>query len=338
MINGHGDDIYAYPGITSNFSSNVPGGVNHDGLNRYLYENLSCIRSYPEPEPRSLERELASFHGVMPENVCATNGATEAIYLIAQAYRNSTSVILAPTFSEYADACRLHLHTVRSLFSPDTLPAEAALVWLCNPNNPTGEVIDLRRLRKWIETHPRHLFVIDQSYEAFTDKPLFSAKEAADYPNVLLLHSLTKRFAVPGLRIGYVTAHPLLIDKLRSNRMPWSVNALAIAAGHYLLHRAEGDYALDVSALLSERKRVAEALLSVGGMDVWESDTPYMLICLRSGKAAALKEFLALNHGILIRDASNFEGLDERFFRIAVQTLEENDRLVNCIKEWMYTY
>lgn len=338
MINGHGDDIYAYPNIISNFSSNVPGGVNHDGLNRYLCESLSCIRSYPEPEPRSLERELALFHGVMPENVCVTNGATEAIYLIAQAYRNSTSVILSPTFSEYADACRLHLHTVRSLFSPENLPSEASLVWLCNPNNPTGEVIDFRRLRKWVETHPRHLFIIDQSYEAFTDKPLFSAKEAADYPNVLLLHSLTKRFAVPGLRIGYVTAHPLLIDKLRRNRMPWSVNALAIAAGHYLLHHAETDYALDVLALLSERKRVAEALRGVGGMDVWESDTPYMLICLRSGKAAALKEFLALNHGILIRDASNFEGLDGRFFRIAVQAPAENDRLVNCIKEWMYTY
>lgn len=86
MINGHGDDAYRYTAIHANFSSNVYHRVNHDGLNRYLAGCLPCIRSYPEPEPYALAAELARLHGVSPEEVCVTNGATEAIYLIAQAF------------------------------------------------------------------------------------------------------------------------------------------------------------------------------------------------------------------------------------------------------------
>ena len=112
MINGHGDDAYRYTAIRANFSSNVYHRVNHDGLNRYLAGCLSCIRSYPEPEPYALAAELARLHGVSPEEVCVTNGATEAIYLIAQAFCGSHSAVWIPTFSEYADACRLHGHRV----------------------------------------------------------------------------------------------------------------------------------------------------------------------------------------------------------------------------------
>lgn len=117
MINGHGDDAYRYTAIRANFSSNVYHWVNHDGLNRYLSGCLSCIRSYPEPEPYALAAELAQLHGVSPEEVCVTNGATEAIYLIAQAFRGSHSAVWIPTFSEYADACRLHGHRVEGISS-----------------------------------------------------------------------------------------------------------------------------------------------------------------------------------------------------------------------------
>ncbi|GAE18684.1 L-threonine 3-O-phosphate decarboxylase [Bacteroides pyogenes DSM 20611 = JCM 6294] len=152
-------------------------------------------------------------------------------------------------------------------------------------------------------------------------------------PNVVLIHSMTKKFAVPGLRIGYFTASESLVVRIRSHRMPWSVNALAIEAGHFLLD--EGDrIAADVPALLDESKRLAERLAATGLVEVWPTDTHYMLLRLRIGKASALKEYLAGEHGMLIRDASNFEGLDERFFRIAAQTPEENDRLVEAVGQW----
>lgn len=337
MIEGHGDDAYKYEAIKINFSSNVYNHVDHSGLHQHLFRQMESIRTYPEPEAFSLEKVLAGQLRLSAKEVCVTNGATEAIYLIAQTFRNHTSAIFMPTFSEYADACRLHGHKVVSIYNLKDLPAGVRLVWLCNPNNPTGEVREKDALLACIRQNTQRLFIIDQSYEFFTQKALLTAKEAAEFPNVILLHSMTKRFAVPGLRLGYITACEELLHEIRVQRMPWSVNQLAIEAGHYLL-RFSAEYDIDISLLLKEKERLAQSLLSLGGMEIWPSDTHYMLVQLRMGKAAALKEYLATEQGILIRDASNFEGLNEHFFRIATQTPEENDKLVEGIKKWTYMY
>ncbi|WP_455674086.1 threonine-phosphate decarboxylase [Phocaeicola sp.] len=338
MIDGHGDDAYKYgQKITINFSSNVYNHVDHSGLREHLYQQMEGIRTYPEPEPYTLERALAQRLHLSAKEVCVTNGATEAIYLIAQTFRGMNSAILMPTFSEYADACRLHGHKVQPVYTFDSLSARTRLMWICNPNNPTGIVQDKDTLKACIERYTECLFIIDQSYEFFTLKPLLSAKEAAAYPNVILLHSMTKRFAVPGLRLGYMTANEHLLHKIRLQRMPWSVNQLAIEAGSYLLQETK-EYDIDIPLLLKEKERLSKELLLIGGMEVWPSDTHYMLIQLRMGRASALKDYLAEECGILIRDASNFEGLNEHFFRIATQTAEENDKLIECIKKWTYSY
>lgn len=336
MIEGHGDDAYKYKAIKINFSSNVYNHVDHSGLHQHLFQQMESIRTYPEPEPYSLEKVLAERFHLSSEEVCVTNGATEAIYLIAQTFRNQISAILMPTFSEYADACRLHGHKVVPIYNLNRLPDRGRLIWLCNPNNPTGEVREKEVLTACIKQNRQRIFVMDQSYEFFTQKALLTAREAAEFPNVILLHSMTKRFAVPGLRLGYITACKELLHEIRTQRMPWSVNQLAIEAGHYLLSSSQ--YDIDISLLLKEKERLAQSLLSIGGMEIWPSDTHYMLVQLRMGKAAALKEYLATEQGILIRDASNFEGLNEHFFRIATQTPEENDKLVESIKKWTYMY
>lgn len=336
MIEGHGDDAYKYKAIKINFSSNVYNHVDHSGLHQHLFQQMESIRTYPEPEPYSLEKVLAERFHLSSEEVCVTNGATEAIYLIAQTFRNQISAILMPTFSEYADACRLHGHKVVPIYNLNRLPDRGRLIWLCNPNNPTGEVREKEVLTACIKQNLQRIFIMDQSYEFFTQKALLTAKEAAEFPNVILLHSMTKRFAVPGLRLGYITACKELLHEIRTQRMPWSVNQLAIEAGHYLLSSSQ--YDIDISLLLREKKRLVQSLLSIGGMEIWPSDTHYMLVQLRMGKAAALKEYLATEQGILIRDASNFEGLNEHFFRIATQTPEENDKLVESIKKWTYMY
>lgn len=336
MIEGHGDDAYKYKAIKINFSSNVYNHVDHSGLHQHLFQQMESIRTYPEPEPYSLEKVLAERFHLSSEEVCVTNGATEAIYLIAQTFRNQISAILMPTFSEYADACRLHGHKVVPIYNLNRLPDRGRLIWLCNPNNPTGEVREKEVLTACIKQNRQRIFVMDQSYEFFTQKALLTAREAAEFPNVILLHSMTKRFAVPGLRLGYITACKELLHEIRTQRMPWSVNQLAIEAGHYLLSSSQ--YDIDIYLLLREKKRLVQSLLSIGGMEIWPSDTHYMLVQLRMGKAAALKEYLATEHGILIRDASNFEGLNEHFFRIATQTPEENDKLVESIKKWTYMY
>lgn len=334
MLNGHGDDIYRFDDIRINFSSNVYNHFDHEPLFAHLANKLDNVVAYPEPSPVTLEAELAMMLGLQSDEVSVCNGATEAIYLIAQTYRRSKSAVLMPTFSEYADACRLHEHDVCSFYSLDQLPSRARLVWICNPNNPTGTVIERDTLLELIDNNSERMFVLDQSYAPFTQKPLITPAEAARRSNIIMLHSMTKKYAIPGLRLGYITAHKAVLNELRLQRMPWSVNQVAIDAGRYLLAHQD-DYRLDLDALMSERSRVAEQLQKLGSIDVWQSDTHILLCKLRIGKASALKDYLALEHHILIRDASNFQGLDSTFFRIAVQTPEENDMLIDAIALWL---
>lgn len=337
MLKGHGDDIHNYPHILANFSANTWHGADLQPLQQHLAEQLgTLLPHYPEPQPYMLEAELAARLHVQPEEVCVTNGATEAIYLVAQAFRGAQSAVWQPTFSEYADACTLHGHRVRSLYQlPDArsryrLDPETELLWLCDPNNPTGSVLPIENLHRLIEANPHTCFIIDRSYAPFTRKPLLTPTEAVALPHVLLLHSMTKRYAIPGLRLGYVTGPAPLLQELRTRRMPWSVNAVAIEAGRYLCrHEPLALPALD--ELLQETDRLATLLQTTGGVEVWPTDTHLLLCRLRMGTAAALKEYLALRHGLLIRDASNFEGLDNRFFRLATQAPAYNDLLASAI-------
>lgn len=335
MINGHGDDLFHYKHlIKSNFSSNVYNRIGHEELFERLSNKLYLLSNYPEPEPLSLETAFANFYHVEADCVCVTNGATEGIYLIAQTFKGKKSAVWMPTFSEYADACRLHGHRVSAFYTYDSVPADADLVWLCNPNNPTGEVRDYQRMKEWIGAHPDKLFVIDQSYESFTFKRLFSVSEVAALPNVILIHSLTKHFAIPGLRMGYLTGNAKLMKEIRLQRMPWSVNSLAIEAGFFALEK-NLELSINLGEYLDIKEKFVKELKRTGIVDVWDSDTHFFLVKLRMGKASALKEYLAEEHGILIRNASNFEGLDESFFRLATQTEEENQALVKALSDWM---
>lgn len=348
MIEGHGDDSYKYSQpIIANFSSNVFNRVDLFALQEHLCQCLTpadarggkyrdLLSCYPEPEPFALEAQLASKYDLPARSVMVTNGATEAIYLIAQTFRGTNTAILQPTFSEYFDACSMHGHRVTSIYQL-SFGDDIRMLWLCNPNNPTGEVHDKQMLVSLISAHPQVCFVIDQSYEYFTLESLFTPEEAAGYPNVLLIHSMTKRYALPGLRLGYVTGCEELINRLRTHRMPWSVNSVAIEAGLYLSEH-ELSASLDLSAYLEETKRLGNALKELGGLEVWDTRTHFMLVRLRMGKVSALKDYLVREHGILIRDASNFEGLDEHFFRIATQTPEENNKLLTAIAQWFAEY
>ncbi|MBR3527928.1 MAG: pyridoxal phosphate-dependent class II aminotransferase [Bacteroidales bacterium] len=330
MILGHGDDAFRFDRpIRANFSSNVYSHVDLSQLKEHLAAHLDVIGNYPEPEPYRLEAAIARRLGIDASSVCVTSGATEAIYLIAHAFSGSRSAILQPAFSEYEDACNLYGHSIE-----ETDFSRADLFWFCNPNNPDGYVMPKEAVISLIKAHPITIFVTDQSYGFFTKEPLLSPAEALRYPNVLQLHSMTKRYAMPGLRLGYVTGCPELLDKLRAVRMPWSVNALAIEAGLYLA--AHPDTApIDLDALLAEAQRLRDSLNGIPGISVYPTQTHFMLCRMEKGRAALLKDWLANERGLLIRDASNFKELDEGCFRIASQTPEENDMLVSAIREWL---
>jgi threonine-phosphate decarboxylase len=336
MINGHGDDIYNHYGkeIVSNFSSNIYSRQDLSALQEHLRSHLNVISSYPEPDARSLALLLGEKQNIEAGNICVTNGATEAIYLIAQAFIGKTTTIITPTFSEYEDACRINEHQLSFASSLSQVDNDSELVWLCNPNNPSGSVYHKQYLDKFISAHPGFCFIIDQSYEDFTDKQYtFTAKEGLKYKNVILLHSMTKSYAIPGLRLGYITACNKLIDKASSFCMPWSVNQLAIEAGKYLLKEERTSF--DLTAYLAETNRLMTALNEIQNLVVLPTHTHFFLCELVNRKAADLKQYLIYKYGILIRDAANFRGLDERYFRIATQSPEENNQLIKAIREWI---
>lgn len=206
MLHGHGDDGYRNERILrANFSSNVrPGGV-PSALRDHLRTQLDRAGTYPEVAAESLTALLAAQHRVTPGQVLVTNGAVAAIYLVAQAWRGARSVVVGPTFSEYADAARLEEHAVTSISREDFTVerfGEATLVWLCNPNNPTGEVLSRDLLLGVIDRHPGVMFVVDLAYADFCATAPLCAADTETRTNLVLLHSLTKNFGIPGLRLG----------------------------------------------------------------------------------------------------------------------------------------
>lgn len=336
MIFGHGDDAYRYgEQIKIDFSSNIYYGADLSGLQAHLASRFGIVAHYPEPEPTSLEKMLAEKLGVDDNTVMVTNGATEAIYLIAQLYSGWASIIPQPTFTEYEDACKLYSHLL-SYNADDELEVlpEDRIYWLCNPNNPTGNVVNIQLLRHIIRQHPRYLYVIDQSYKDYTLSPMIQPKDITNCYNVMLVHSLSKTYCIPGLRLGYIFASPIIIDRLRQIRQPWTVNAVAIEAGKYLL-KNNPKMIPDLPAFLAEAQRLRENLSAIDGLLVMDTSTHYMLVNIDTSTTHDLKQWLIDHYGILIRDASNFRSLDNHCFRVTTRTPEENDLLVEALKEYV---
>ncbi|MCD8297767.1 MAG: aminotransferase class I/II-fold pyridoxal phosphate-dependent enzyme [Prevotella sp.] len=335
MIDGHGDDIYKYKGLVKvNFSSNIYAHADLQKLEQHLSDHLQLICNYPEPEPLSLERVIADESGISIDEVMATNGATEAIYLIAQHFSalngngNLTHVIHQPTFSEYGDACRLYGNTISDKNSVGDV------FWLCNPNNPTGDVIPSHDILKTADQKQESFFIIDHSYENYTLERMISDSEAVARQNILLLHSMTKRFCVPGLRIGYVVANKQIVSKLKRLRHPWNINALAIEAGKFLI-KYNINVLPDTAIMMNEAQRLRDLLNNIEHIDIQQTSTNFMLGRISSHSASELKDFLIHKYGFLIRDASNFDSLDSHYFRIAAQNRNENDAIVAAVSSFV---
>ena len=336
MMYGHGDDAFRYGDkIKMNFSSNVYSRADYTELKEHLMTHFDVVGHYPEPDAHSLENMLAEKLEVPENTILVTNGANEAIYLIAQLYKGWASVIPQPTFTEYEDACREFSHMISydSLDELEILP-EDRIYWLCNPNNPTGNVLVKSLINHIIRQHPRYLFVVDQSYADYTLCPMLEPKEMTDCFNLILVHSLSKKYCIPGLRLGYVVASPIIIDRLKHIRQPWTINAMAIEAGKYCV---ENNIQMipDLNDYLSEAQRLHKNLSALEGVMVMKTDTNFMLVNIDNGNTPELKKWLIDNYGILIRDASNFRGLDDHCFRITAQTPEENDALVDAVKDYL---
>ena len=341
MLYGHGDNGYQLGGgIIADFSTNVWYGGEPAGLKEHLFGQWGQIRKYPEVVAESLAVKAGHHHGLEPGNILISNGATESIYLIAQAFSGRRSAIVTPSFSEYEDACRLNGHRLEFIQWNDLEDLAAGpsaaysgmpdLLWLCNPNNPTGAVFT--GVEALLRAHPGTLVIADEAFIAFTRSIGSAIPLLHRYPNLVILRSLTKSFAIPGLRLGYIVAGGEVVKKIQAFKMPWSVNAMALEAGHFIFDHYPS-IGIPLDRLFADKEAFVRRLqeLRIG---VHESHTHFFLCETTHGNARELQQYLLDTSRVLIRDAGNFRGLDGRHFRLATLAPHQNQLLINALEEW----
>jgi threonine-phosphate decarboxylase len=337
MLHGHGDDGYRHaPELVADFSTNVWYGGEPAGLKDYVFSQWPRINRYPEVLAESLATRVAAHHGVRPAQVLMSSGTTESIYLVAQAWAGRRTTILTPAFAEYEDACQLHGHELRFLpwgnLEADII-VNSDLVFICNPNNPTGSVLTATTVASLLAANPGVVFVFDEAFIEFTTSIDTLLPLLARFDNLLILRSLTKAYAIPGLRLGYVVAAEALITRLTAAKAPWTVGTLAAAAGHFIFENFATVQPL-VGPLLADRAAFATQVAQVPGLAVAPSHTHYFVAQLPHGTAADLKRWLLARHGLLIRDASNFRDLTPAHFRVSTQRPTHNQLFLNALRAW----
>jgi len=305
----------------------------------------ASITRYPDTRAGALRERLAEINGVEPEQVLVTNGLSQAIWLLALAYirPGDLALVLAPTFGEYQVACELIGARVEAWWSraedgfrPD-IEAIASwvsdhcprLTWLCNPNNPTGLYLTEKEVRPLLDAcaEAGSLLVVDEAYVSFVESA-WASVALLKSGHLVLLRSMTKDYALAGLRLGYVLTPAEVTEILNKVQPPWSVNAVAQEAG--LAALASEDYYRGTWRKLRGLTQALRRSLLELGLEVFPTDANFLLVRVGNG-AQAREELWA--HRILVRDCASF-GLPA-YIRVGTRLEEDNCRLVSCLKHFL---
>lgn len=338
------------------FSANINPLGPPPAVLKLLREKIDCIQFYPESQAKSLCEAYAEKLGVNAGQVIFGNGSSELITLFFQVIRPGQVLLPAPVYSDYARAASSAGSKVNFFFARDNFAYSLELLEeeisnsrpnalvFCNPNNPAGVFWeDVTPLLK-TSAEKGIPFLLDVSFLPFTGVDWlrwqennhllsFLQDEAAvnDF-QLFIVFSLTKIFALPGLRLGFGIGPSSLIKKLRAARDPWSVNSLAQLAGFECL-RDQAYVEKTVTLVEQERKYLYHSLEKIRGLRPFSSSVNFLLCdCRRTGLSGAEIAAALAPKGLLIRDAGNFTGLDQFYFRIAVRKRGENRRLVEALR------
>lgn len=309
-----------------------------------IRRELPTIDRYPDPDCSQLRQQLAREHLVELDQVVVGNGSNELIHAIARALRPRRVAIAEPTYTEYLRASLLvgakvdHWLAEGDHFKMKPFdPQGADLVWLCNPNNPTGGLwAGADYLGRWMAAHPQTVFVMDEAFlplcpQGFLTRsyPWTLIPELDRLSNLIVLRSLTKSHGLAGLRLGYAVTSDEMARRLRAELVPWSVNSLAQLAGRVALE--DGDFWLRTCDWLMHVNWDDEFATLSRFLRPVPSCTNFVLVRLRQGTSSELVWRLA-ERRIVIRDASNFVGLDPCYIRFAVRTPRDNARLFEQLR------
>ena len=309
------------------------------------------IRFYPDPNPVEFKAEIAKYigHGVEEQNIILGNGSIELIYAITEILpRGFNAVIPVPSFSEYEKAAlrvggKPVLVQLPQNFALETekikkaVTGDTKIMCICNPHSPSGTLYSKEVVLELVDfCHKKDIiFSVDENYIEFAEKGQDTtlAGMVKEYENLFVIRSVTKFYGMAGIRLGYGTAAPNLVEKLENVRIPWSINSLASCAT--LAAFNDIDFIENTKITIArEREALAKSLGEIEGLHVYPSVTNFLLVKITNRKITStkLKEFLAKEH-ILIRDCCTFMGLDDSYFRITVRSAKDNQKLVRTIKQ-----
>lgn len=350
----HGGDIYSARERNGNlpvldFSANInPLGL-PPSVKQAVIDGISDCIHYPDPLCRELIRELAAYEKVEENQLVCGNGAADLIFRLVVAKMPYRAMVLAPTFAEYEKS----LESVGCLIEYLELSADKGfrldeeilfrlnssldMLFLCNPNNPTGQVLNPTLLRQILCKCKEEgiLLVLDECFIDFMEEPqVHTMKDfISDFDNLFILRAFTKNFAMPGFRLGYgICGNETLIKILAETGQPWSVSLPAQLAGRQALK--ETAYLEEARKLVAEERIYLQEELSQLGMLVYPPAANYIFFRLQDNgfSSETFQEKLS-QRSILVRSCSNYIGLDSSYFRIAVKTRPENERLVTALQQ-----
>lgn len=310
-------------------------------------ELLETVEQYPSVEAEGVSHYYETVCNIPARNFLAGNGSTEMIYLVPRVLGFKRAGVITPSYHDYERASLLAGATVVRcpLSSHDdfALPTEEQLIallkdvdalWIAHPNNPTGNIFPKRRILEFAHRFPQKWFLVDEAFVQFlADWDTNSLLTEDPRPNILVLHSLTKFYAIAGLRLGGIVGSESVISRLKKVKEPWTINGIADRVAPLLAACAEYENETR-SAVRDECRRVFHGLQNLEGVNPYPPSANYILSqWVKTGNLDDLLRHL-LSNGVYVRDCRNFPGLERNFFRIGLKTGADNDRLLSLVSSF----
>lgn len=330
------------PKIVFDYSENV----NPLGPPAFVKEKWSTyaqlITKYPDPLGEPFLSAAAKFHGVSVENVIVGNGAAEIFASLAKRYENKRVVLVHPTFSEYETTLTPYNVYIKEIIAMGKLPLDEVLdevefaeaIYICRPNNPTGYLIPLEeiiQIANYAKTYKCEV-ILDEAFLDFIGEKESFIPYLIDFPNVIIVRSMTKMYAIPGIRLGYALANKTIVSDIRSRISHWNSNAIATIVGADCL--LEEDYRITAIAFAKEMREQMTAFLEKWNCIVLPSQTNF--ICFQLPDPALSKEFFEslLHKGCVLRHTENFKGLNGKWFRVGMKEEPQMKYLQKEMSAW----
>ncbi|MDO4942176.1 MAG: histidinol-phosphate transaminase [Lachnospiraceae bacterium] len=354
----HGSDLEKIEkifGIKKETITSFGANVNPLGISPMLRSNLAshidAITSYPDREYTDLRNAISIYTGAPLDTIMVGNGSTELIGLFIQIQEPKKALLISPTYSEYereiqlsGGTCCYHFLKEEHNFHIDTdallkdITDDIDLLIICNPNNPTSTIIprdDMNRIIAHCRTTDTFV-MIDETYIEFSPEmeSITSVPLTKKYSNMVILRGISKFFASPGLRLGYsICNNPELYERMNVIKNPWTINSLAGVAGEIMF--SDHDYIHETKAYIQkEREYFKEQLNEIKFVKYFDSYGNFILVKILKEEISSYDVFVhCIKKGLMIRDCSDFPGLDDHYIRFCFMNHQKNVELAEALKE-----